>query len=132
MRLISARENGVAIDYYLLPDLDIPKSKTKEYCGEPKLRSNDEIKKTLDNRIFDNCTFSGIKRYGPRFSLAAQCALPDIDLVNARGSLRLSGNETPERIDANFSIDIYVQSPGGGTEVITLEYKRELTRLGDC
>lgn len=132
LRVVSVRSNGVAYDKNLLPKTLLPIEKSETFCGEPFIRSADDIRGLFDETLLKNCTFSEMKRFGPRASLSAQCSMPNLDAMPVRASLKFDGEEKPNHLDGNIAADFYLQSPKGTTDKVTIEAKREMIRIGDC
>jgi hypothetical protein len=131
-RVVSVRANGTAFDRNLLPANFLPKEISTQSCVEPYIRGDEEIRQSLDSVLVENCVFTGIKRFGPRVSNTAQCSVDDDNGTPVRATLKYEAEEKPDRLEANASIDIYMSSPGGATQKVTIEMKREMIRTGDC
>ncbi len=130
-RLVSVRANGSAVDASKLP-FDVPRFESKQSCSEPRINSTEDIRGELYNEMLKKCEFGPMRRFGARASNSTQCDLPDNDGMKIRGAIQFNSEEKPDRIDGTLSMDIYAQSRKGTTEKFTVDYKRELKRLGDC
>jgi hypothetical protein len=132
MALVSVSSDGAAMSEDDLPP-DFPKPSTKNTCGEPKLRTNEEFREVLDaDEILKNCAVGDIRRNGDRVAVSGSCKLPDNNGVAMEMWLDVNAVEAPESIIIDLKTNTIATAEDGEMASFEIKYRRELKRIGDC
>ncbi len=132
-RLISLQINGAAVDRERYRrNISLPHDSQKEFCGEPYLRGKEETRETFMKGISTNCDITNFEKDEDSLKVHASCTLPQNGDVDVTGSIEIMSKVATEKVDGNVTIGIFAKLPSGTGAAVTAEYKRVLTRLGDC
>jgi hypothetical protein len=131
MSLVSVATDGAAMSEDDLPPY-FPKLGTKNICGEPKLRTNVELREAIDADFLKKCQLGDINISGSRRSLAASCKLPTNGVEASEMTIDLAAVESTDSITMELTINANATAADGEMQSMDITYRRELKRLGDC
>jgi hypothetical protein len=130
-QILSVEVNGGAVDQSEFAD-QLPKDRTKEFCGEPYVRTEDELRQTLLTDKLKGCTITAYKNDGSRHQISGSCTDVVKGADDSSAMMSLAGYVTPTEIKGRLSVQAVVTGPDGDGESVSIEFERRLTRLGDC
>lgn len=130
-KLLSVEVNGAVVDRADLGD-QLPKDSGREFCGEPYVRTEAELRETLLTDKLKGCTITSYQNDGSQHRVAGSCNGIVKGADDSNAAMSMSGRVTADELKGQLSVQAVVTGPDGEGESVNLEYERRMTRLGDC
>ena len=111
---------------------DFPKPSQKKICGEPKLRTREEIRDAADVDALKHCRLGDVYRNGNHISMSSTCNLPDNGSGEMEMTVDLAAVESADTVTLDLTMNANATAGDGEMQTMEVSYRRELTRLGDC
>lgn len=131
MQLLSVDVNGAAVDRSDLGD-SLPKDSSREFCGEPYVRTEAELRSTLLTDELRGCTISSYENDGSQHRISGSCEGMIAGADDSSAVMSFAGRSTENELKGRLSVQAFVTRPEGEGESVNIEYERRMTRLGDC
>jgi hypothetical protein len=135
-RLLSVSRNGGAMSVEQFEEsigekIELPPS--DQFCGEPTFADRQSLQEALHEGDMDKCDITSMDVKGATVNSKAICPMTNIPGVEGSSTLTHKIRMKTDTVD----FDVIVDSMGrdqrtGAGEAIRLEFRRTMTRIGDC
>lgn len=136
-KLMTVKIGGTAIDPSEIPGIEGLQAKVKkeqEFCGEPRFLTKEAFQERMEENNPAKCTVERVETKGSRVLASGQCEAKEL-AGGFEGSASFKGesNMASDKVVYDMAINTAVRDPGTGEgELVTVEMRRTMTRLGDC
>lgn len=135
-RLLSVSRNGgvMSVDQFeesIGEKIELPPS--DQICGEPTFTDRQSLQKALHEGDMDKCDITSMDVKGAKVNSKATCPMTNIPGVEGSSTLTHEIRMKADKVEFDVTVDSMGrdQRTGAG-EAIRLEFRRTMTRLGDC
>lgn len=136
-KLMAITVGGTAADPDEIPGIERLRAKIKssrEFCGEPRFLTKEEFQEEMDESNPAKCQVNSVDISGNLVRATGSCNAKRLaGGFEGSGSFKGKANLRAEKVTYDMTIDAAITDPSTGEgEMVTMEARRTMTRLGDC